>query len=194
MRNMTLVLGTGNRGKIDEFHRLLNGPWQLSDLSQIPGWEPVDEDGTTLADNARRKARAAACHLKQWVLADDTGLEVDALGGGPGVQSAAMPVRVLPPRQIDTCCCNDSAESPPATGLPASYAIWRWPTLTGRSASNRPAGAAAASVPQRRAAVVSATIASLKSSNITSRWPSSARRLRTASPTEPGPSKRSGRV
>ena len=47
----------------------------------------MDEDGRTLADNARRKARVAACQLKQWVLADDTGLEVDALGGGPGVQS-----------------------------------------------------------------------------------------------------------
>ena len=86
MRKVTLVLGTGNRGKIAEFGRLLNGPWRLSDLSQMPGWEPVDEDGRTLADNWRRKARAAACQLKQWVLADDTGLEVDAAwrrSGGP---------------------------------------------------------------------------------------------------------------
>ena len=90
MRKVTLVLGTGNRGKIAEFGRLLNGPWRLSDLSQMSGWEPVDEEGMTLAENSRRKARVAACQLKQWVLADDTGLEVDALGGGPGVHSAAL--------------------------------------------------------------------------------------------------------
>ena len=57
MRKVTLVLGTGNRGKIAEFGRLLNGPWRLSDLSQVSGWEPVDEEGMTLAENAPQGRR-----------------------------------------------------------------------------------------------------------------------------------------
>lgn len=84
----TLVLGTGNRGKSEEFRRLLDGPWRLSDLAEIAGWDTVEEDGPTLAGNARRKARVLASQLKHWVLADDTGLEVDALEGEPGVHSA----------------------------------------------------------------------------------------------------------
>jgi XTP/dITP diphosphohydrolase len=49
---------------------------------------PVNEDADTLAANARRKATGYAKQLARWILSDDTGLEVDALGGAPGVRSA----------------------------------------------------------------------------------------------------------
>ncbi len=79
-----LLLATGNAGKAAELGRLLGRP-----VAPVPGWDPPDEDGATFADNARIKARAgAALHPGRWVVADDSGLEVDALGGAPGVLSA----------------------------------------------------------------------------------------------------------
>ncbi len=57
-------------------------------LADFAATAPVDEGGETLAENARRKAVGYARALGEWVLADDTGLEVDALGGAPGVRSA----------------------------------------------------------------------------------------------------------
>ena len=53
-----------------------------------PDLPEVVEDGATFAENARKKARETALHTKAWVLADDSGLEVDALRGAPGVRSA----------------------------------------------------------------------------------------------------------
>ena len=57
-------------------------------LDDVPGAIEVVEDGDTFAANAALKATQQAKHLKQWVLADDSGLEVDALNGAPGVYSA----------------------------------------------------------------------------------------------------------
>jgi hypothetical protein len=54
----------------------------------LPGLPEVEETGVTFEDNARLKALAASPHYGGWVLADDSGLEVDALGGEPGVRSA----------------------------------------------------------------------------------------------------------
>jgi XTP/dITP diphosphohydrolase len=84
-----LVLATGNPHKVQELTELL-GPLHvalrsLADFSEVVS---VDEDGETLAENARRKAVGCARALGHWVLADDTGLEVDALNGAPGVRSA----------------------------------------------------------------------------------------------------------
>jgi XTP/dITP diphosphohydrolase len=85
----TLVLATSNAHKVRELTDLL-APLGVSlpSLADFPGSHPVSEDGATLADNARCKATGYARQLAQWVLADDTGLEVDALGGAPGVRSA----------------------------------------------------------------------------------------------------------
>ncbi len=84
-----LVLATTNRHKMDEFAAWLvpaGVPYQtLADFPPIP---PYLEEGATLADNARAKARDYALRLGRWVLADDTGLEVDALNGEPGVRTA----------------------------------------------------------------------------------------------------------
>jgi XTP/dITP diphosphohydrolase len=86
---MRLVLATFNAGKRRELERLLDLPGLvLESLADHPGSRPPRETGGTLEENARLKARAALAHIGLPVIADDTGLEVDALGGGPGVRSA----------------------------------------------------------------------------------------------------------
>ncbi len=84
-----LVLATGNPHKVQELTELLR-PLRipLKSLADFSEAVSVEEDGETLAENARRKAVGYATALGRWVLADDTGLEVDALNGAPGVRSA----------------------------------------------------------------------------------------------------------
>jgi XTP/dITP diphosphohydrolase len=84
-----LLLGTGNRKKGQELADLV-APlgFEVRTLADYPGTPPVDETGLTFAENARLKAIRYAIALKQWVLADDSGLAVDLLGGRPGVDSA----------------------------------------------------------------------------------------------------------
>jgi len=84
-----LVLGTGNPGKAAEFRILLSrSGLRLADLSAFDGLPDVEEQGTSYAENAAAKAAQLAGHLHEWVLADDTGLEVDALDGEPGIHTA----------------------------------------------------------------------------------------------------------
>ena len=84
-----LVLATRNEGKIQEVLQLLTGlDIEVVDLNAYPDAPQVPEEGRTFAENAREKATAVARHTKEWVLADDSGLEVDALHGAPGVHSA----------------------------------------------------------------------------------------------------------
>jgi XTP/dITP diphosphohydrolase len=81
-----LVVATGNPGKLEEIQEYLNGlPWELV---LKPADIDVDETGTTFMANARLKAREVAKATGQWSLADDSGLEVDALDGAPGIYSA----------------------------------------------------------------------------------------------------------
>ena len=82
----TLVIASGNAGKIREFQGLLQA-LPVSVRPQPEGLE-VDETGTTFAANARLKAQAIAAATGEWSLADDSGLSVDALNGAPGVHSA----------------------------------------------------------------------------------------------------------
>jgi XTP/dITP diphosphohydrolase len=85
----TLVLGTRNRKKGAELAELLV-PWSIEivTLDDLPDAIDVLEDGDTFAANAALKATKQALHLNRWVLADDSGLAVDALSGEPGVYSA----------------------------------------------------------------------------------------------------------
>jgi XTP/dITP diphosphohydrolase len=85
----TLVIATGNAGKVREFQSLL-APAGLTLLTpaDIGFAEEVEETGDTLRANALIKARALAARTSHPVLSDDSGLEVDALGGAPGVYSA----------------------------------------------------------------------------------------------------------
>lgn len=87
---MTLVLATKNRGKVAELRQLLAGlPIDVRTVDEVvPNFPPVIEDGTTFEANAILKAHAVAAATRLVTLADDSGLEVDALGGRPGVRSA----------------------------------------------------------------------------------------------------------
>ena len=83
---MELVIASGNAGKVREFGALL-ADLPLQTRAQPEGLE-VEETGSSFAANARLKAEAVARATGCWALADDSGLEVDALGGAPGVHSA----------------------------------------------------------------------------------------------------------
>jgi len=83
-----LLLATRNAHKTREVREILGAAWMVEDLAALPGLPEVEETGVTFEDKARLKALAASPHYGGWVLADDSGLEVDALGGEPGVRSA----------------------------------------------------------------------------------------------------------
>ena len=86
---MIVVLATRNAGKVAELRaRLLSLPVQLIAADELENAPEVEEDAPTLRGNAETKARALFAHAKLPALADDTGLEVDALDGAPGVHSA----------------------------------------------------------------------------------------------------------
>ncbi len=83
-----IVLASGNRGKVREFNQLFAG----IGVEVVPqtefGVEEVEETGLTFVENAILKARNAAAHTGLPAIADDSGLEVDALKGAPGIYSA----------------------------------------------------------------------------------------------------------
>jgi non-canonical purine NTP pyrophosphatase (RdgB/HAM1 family) len=85
----TLLLGTRNPGKVKEITSILgDSGWSFCSLQEFPNVETAEENGTTYAENAIAKARFYALATGLCTLADDSGLEVDALGGEPGVFSA----------------------------------------------------------------------------------------------------------
>lgn len=86
----SLVVASGNRSKVAELRALLDGlPLRVLTMDEVLRPPPVVvEDGETFAENASKKARAVAAASLCLTLADDSGLEVDALGGRPGVRSA----------------------------------------------------------------------------------------------------------
>jgi XTP/dITP diphosphohydrolase len=84
-----IVVATRNRHKIEEIRLLLEGlPVRLLTLDDAGVKGELAEDGATFAENASAKAEQAAAACGEWSLADDSGLEIDALGGRPGVISA----------------------------------------------------------------------------------------------------------
>ena len=84
-----LLVATHNKGKLREYKALLQDlPVTLTYLDEVGIHEDVPETGKTFAENAIQKARAYAAMSGLLTLADDSGLEVDALGGAPGVHSA----------------------------------------------------------------------------------------------------------
>lgn len=84
-----LLFATRNAGKLREL-RALTAPHgiEVVSLDEVAPFDEVDEDAPTFAGNAEKKARAALAATGLAALADDSGLEVDALGGAPGVRSA----------------------------------------------------------------------------------------------------------
>ncbi len=87
---MKLVLATRNLGKVRELSDMLSQQCSIEVLSMrdFPEAPDVVEDGETYQDNAKKKAVDIAKYVGVLALADDSGLEIDALGGAPGVHSA----------------------------------------------------------------------------------------------------------
>lgn len=86
---MQILLATTNQGKVKELEEMLNEESiRILSLKDFPELQDIEENGTTFAENALTKARAAVSLTGLLSLADDSGLEVDALGGRPGVFSA----------------------------------------------------------------------------------------------------------
>jgi XTP/dITP diphosphohydrolase len=85
-----IIVATGNKGKLREIREMCLGlPFELTSLFDHFNPVPeIPEDGSTFLENAQRKARWVYERTKTWSLADDSGLEVDCLGGMPGVRSA----------------------------------------------------------------------------------------------------------
>jgi XTP/dITP diphosphohydrolase len=89
MTKKHLLVATGNAHKTLEIAAMLGTEWEVRDLRSHPQLISPEETGTTFEANARIKAEAASAELPdQWVLSDDSGLEVDILSGAPGVYSA----------------------------------------------------------------------------------------------------------
>ncbi|MGC8826170.1 MAG: XTP/dITP diphosphatase [Anaerolineae bacterium] len=99
-RHAKLLIATNNAGKLREYTALLGDlPVQLTTPQQEGIELEVEESGTTFAENALLKARAYCAASRLPTLADDSGLEVDALGGAPGVYSARYAGRGATDRQ-----------------------------------------------------------------------------------------------
>lgn len=88
MRIPSLVLATRNPGKVAEMGQIISGWEGVGEILSDGDWDEVDETGSTLEANALLKARAVLEATGLPALADDTGLEVAALGGRPGVHTA----------------------------------------------------------------------------------------------------------
>jgi XTP/dITP diphosphohydrolase len=84
-----IVLASQNQGKVDEMRGLLAKlPWQVLGLRDLGIEEAPEETGATFRENALQKGRFYAARTGRMVVADDSGLSVDALGGGPGVYTS----------------------------------------------------------------------------------------------------------
>ena len=84
-----LVVATRNAHKTSEIRALLGDRYEVLDSNDFPETPQIQETGTTFLENARLKAEGVSSVIGGWVLSDDSGLEVDALGGAPGVWSSS---------------------------------------------------------------------------------------------------------
>lgn len=148
----TLVLATFNRHKTAEIGAILPPlAMGLKCLADFPGAEPPREDGLTLEENAAHKALAAAAFTGLPALADDTGLEVNALGGAPGVLSARFAGPGAGPEANNQLLLAKLAGVPPARrgarfacvmalALPSGESFLARGVLEGRIAETRSGG------------------------------------------------------
>ena len=84
-----IVAATGNKHKVEEYRQLLDGQnIELRSLLDYPGYPEPEENGTTFKENASIKASAASKYCDVPAFADDSGLEVEALDGRPGIYSS----------------------------------------------------------------------------------------------------------
>jgi XTP/dITP diphosphohydrolase len=86
---LDIVLATTNPGKVAEIDEIMSGlPIRFLTKQQVSHWPPIAETGSSYLENALIKARALARATGKAALADDSGIEVDALDGAPGIRSA----------------------------------------------------------------------------------------------------------
>ena len=110
----TLVLATANRAKARELRALLGGiPYRVLDLTDFPSLTPPLEGAASYAENALLKARAAAAGTSMLALADDSGIEVDALGGRPGILSARYGGEALSDEERCVALLRELRDVPP---------------------------------------------------------------------------------
>lgn len=84
---MDIVVATNNKGKLKELKQMLDG-FNILGQREVGADIDVEETGTTYEENALLKARAVRRYTDKYIIADDSGLEVDVLGGEPGLYSA----------------------------------------------------------------------------------------------------------
>lgn len=85
---MKLWIATGNAHKVEEIKEIMGEDFELKSLLDIPDFPEIEENGQTYKENALIKAKTLWDIVKEPVFADDSGLEVDALNGEPGLRSA----------------------------------------------------------------------------------------------------------
>lgn len=88
MMKKQLVFATGNQGKVNEFRQMLGEEYEILSMKDLDVDVDIVEDGKSFEENAIIKAKAVCEATGQMVLADDSGFEVDALGGEPGIYSS----------------------------------------------------------------------------------------------------------
>lgn len=84
-----LILATRNAHKTSEIRAMIGNQFQVLDANAFSDFPEIKETGTTFLENARLKAEGISRCVDGWVLSDDSGLEVEALGGAPGVWSSS---------------------------------------------------------------------------------------------------------
>jgi len=85
-----LILATRNSHKSAEIRAMIGDRFEVMDATAFADFPEIEETGTTFLENARLKAEGISRRVEGWVLSDDSGLEVDALGGAPGVWSSSF--------------------------------------------------------------------------------------------------------
>ena len=102
---MKIVFATNNGHKLEEIRQILGEGIEVLSLADIGCHADIPETGTTLEENAMQKARYVYDHYGLSVFADDTGLEVDALGGAPAFTAhATQAAQVTTARQTWSSC------------------------------------------------------------------------------------------
>ncbi|MBC7980658.1 MAG: RdgB/HAM1 family non-canonical purine NTP pyrophosphatase [Armatimonadetes bacterium] len=84
-----LILATRNAHKTEEIQAMIGDRFEVLNAKAFPDFPEIEETGTSFLENARLKAVGISRCIEGWVLSDDSGLEVDALGGAPGVWSSS---------------------------------------------------------------------------------------------------------
>ena len=85
-----LILATRNAHKTAEIRAMIGDRFEVMDATAFADFPEIEETGTTFLENARLKAEGISRRIEGWVLSDDSGLEVEALDGAPGVWSSSF--------------------------------------------------------------------------------------------------------